>query len=187
MQKTITDTAILDLAESAPNMVEAAVAVTTGRLNLASPLEVRRRIVRGDATAIGYFRFELARQVAAALLWMDRHVQAVYDEQDAPEAEEALPAEPTLDQPLRLFVEVDVETPALSAAVDALSDALSRAIDSMTPRPPRRLIEAIVIDERNRRLLQPGRYGYRPAPLLLAAREAFDTVRECERELLTAD
>ena len=131
MQRTDTDTAVLDLAESAPNMIEAAVAVTTGRLNLASPLEVRRRIVRGDATAIGYFRFELGRQVAAALLWMDRHVRAVYDEQDVPAGDEVAPEEPTLDQPLRLYVEVDVQTPALGAAVEALSEALSRALDSV--------------------------------------------------------
>lgn len=176
MQHTEAYTAVLDLAESAPNMVDAAVAVTTGRMNLSSPLEVRRRIVRGDAAAVGYFRFELARQVAAALLWMDRQVRAVYEEPEVPAAEEVAPDLLALDDPLRLYVEVDIHTPALDAALDALSDALSQAIDSMTPRPSRRFIEAIIIDRHNHRLLQPGPYGYRPAPILLAAREQLSQV-----------
>lgn len=171
---------ILDLEGTARNMVDAAVAVTTGRLHLASPLEVRRRIVRGDATALTYFRHELARQVATTLLWIDRRVQAVYEEQDVPPGEEVVPEEPAIDQPLRLFIEVDVSSPALGAAVDALSDALSAAIDSMSPRRPRRMIDAIVVDARERqRFLRSSRDGYRPPPLLLAAREQIAAL-DCE-------
>ncbi|RIK41866.1 MAG: hypothetical protein DCC58_11870 [Chloroflexi bacterium] len=171
MQRTGESQSVLDLAESAPNMLEAAVAVTTGRLNLSSTLETRRRIVRGDSVAISYFRFELARQVAAALLWMDRQVRAVYEAPDELVAEEAAPEPPDLGAPLRIYIEVENHTPALDAAIDALSAALSLSLDAMTPYPPRRCIEALVINNHNRRLLQPGRYGYRPAPTLLAGRE----------------
>lgn len=171
MQRIGEPQSVLNLGESAPNMLAAAIAVTTGRLNLSSTLETRRRIVRGDSVAVSYFRFELARQVAAALLWMDRQVRAVYEEPDELVAEEVAPEPPDLGAPLRILIDVENHTPALDAAIDALSDALRLSLDAMTPYPPRRSIEALVINHHNKRLLQPGRYGYRPAPTLLAGRD----------------
>lgn len=161
----------VDLVDTASNMIDAAAAVVTGRHHLDSPRDVRARLLKGDALASSYFRFELSRQIASALLTMDPHVIAVYEDQDVPESEDVAPDEVTFEEPLRLFVEVEYETPALRAVIDALNEALSQAIGGLLPEPPRGYIEAIVVDERNRRLLRPRANGYRPAPILLAARE----------------
>ncbi len=162
----------VDLVETASNMIDAATAVVTGRLHLASPRDVRALLLQGDPRASSYFRYELARQVAAALLTMDPYVIAVYEDQDVPESAEVAPAEATLEEPLRLFVEVEYETPALRTVISALDEALGQAIGGLLPEPPRGSIEAIVVDERNRRLLRPRANGYRPAPVLLIARDA---------------
>jgi hypothetical protein len=162
----------LDLTEVAPNMIEAAVAVTTGRLGLDAVVETRRRLVTSDAEAIGYFRHALARQVAAMLLSLDPYVVAVYEDQDVPEAEE-LAAEPaTLFDPLRLFVHVELRTPALESVVRALNEALADAFGRDMARPLHGYVEATIVDERYSRWLRPRAGGYRPAPILLAEREA---------------
>jgi hypothetical protein len=173
MTMTLTNrtNATVDLVDTAGNMIDAAAAVVTGRLHLSSPQDVRTRLLKGDTLAITYFRFELARQVGSALLAMDPRVVAVYEEQDAPTGEEMAPEDASFTEPLRLFVEVDQKTPALSAVIDSLNEALSHAIGGLLPEPPHGYIEAIVIDERNSRLLRPRAWGHRPAPALLASRE----------------
>ncbi|HAX23856.1 MAG TPA: hypothetical protein DEU95_13215 [Chloroflexi bacterium] len=164
----------VDLVDTTSNMIDAAAAVVTGRLHLDSPRDVRARLLSGDALAISYFRFELSRQIASALLTMDPYVIAVYEEQDVPESEDVTPVEASFAEPLKLFVEVACKTPVLPAVIDALNEALSQAIGGLLPEPPRGYIEAIVVDEDNRRLLRPRAYGYHPAPILLAAREDTD-------------
>jgi hypothetical protein len=161
----------VDLEKTTLNAIDAAVAVTTGRLKLASPQEVRSRLFKGEPSAVAAFRFELARQVAAVLLWTDPYVKAVYEEQEIPPGEELWAEDATLAEPLRLFVEVEILTPALHAVINALNQSLSRAMGGLLPEPPRGYIYATVIDEPNHRLLKPRAYGYRPAPTLLAARD----------------
>jgi hypothetical protein len=161
----------VDLEETVRNMVDAAVAVTTGRLHLASPADVRCRLVAGDAAAVSYFRFELARQIAAALLWMDARVVAVYQEQDVPEGEELAPAEPTFGEPLRILVHVEYQTPALRAVLDALNEGLTQVIGGLLSEPHpghRGHIHATVIDDPDSPLLRSRAYGFRPPPTLLA-------------------
>ncbi|MCO5176238.1 MAG: hypothetical protein M9890_04580 [Thermomicrobiales bacterium] len=160
----------VDLVDTTNNMIDAATAVTTGRLHLSAARDTRARLLKGDALALGYFRFELGRQIAAALLSMDAHVIAVYEEQDVPEAEDVLPESVPLDEPLRLFIEVEHETPVLRTVIDALNEALSQTIGELLPQPSDGYIAAIVIDDHNRRLLRPHTNGYRPAPILLDSR-----------------
>jgi hypothetical protein len=161
----------VDLEETVHNMVDAAVAVTTGRMNLAVPTDVRQRLVAGDSAAVAYFRYELARQIAAALLWMDARVIAVYKEQPVPEGEEVAPPEATFREPLRILVQVEYQTPALHAVLDALNEALGQVLGGLFPDPlpgHQRFIHATVIDDPDSPLLKPRAYGYRPAPTLLA-------------------
>ena len=166
----------VDLEKTTLNAIDAAVAVTTGRLKLTSPQEVRSRLFNGDPTAVSAFRFELARQIAAVLLWTDPYVIAVYEEQEIPPGEELWAEDATLTEPLRLFVEVEILTPALHAVINALNQSLSRAMGGLLPEPPRGYIDATVIDERDHRLLKPRAYGYRPAPVMLAARDDEESV-----------
>jgi hypothetical protein len=165
-----------DLIETAARMIDAAVAVTTGRLHLSTVQEARRLLVHGDATAVGYFRFELARQFGAALLMMVPHVVAVFEDQDVPDAEEAIPADAPMSEPIRLFVQTDFASAALTALVDALNHALDAAISEALDRPPCGLFQVTIVDDRNSRILRARAYGFRPAPILLASRE--DTVTD---------
>ena len=161
----------VDLEKTAASAIDAAVAVVTGRLNLSSPQEVRQRLLKGDPTTVSYFKFELGHQIASVLLWADPHVVAVYEEQEVPPGEELWAEDATLAEPLRLFVDVEIQTQALQAVISALNGALSRAMGGLLPEPPRGYIDATIIDEHNQRLLRPRAGGYRPAPVLLAARE----------------
>jgi hypothetical protein len=176
MSLTNRTNATVDLVDTAGNMIDAAAAVVTGRLHLSSPQDVRTRLLKGDTLAIAYFRYELAIQVASALLAMDPHVIAVYEEQDVPASDDQPAEDATFTEPLRLFVEVENKTPALQAVIDSLNEALSHAVGGLLPEPPHGYIEAIVVDERNSRLLRPRAWGHRPAPALLASRE--ETVTE---------
>lgn len=160
----------VDLVDTTNNMIDAATAVTTGRLHLSAARDTRARLLTGDPLATGYFRFELGRQIAAALLSMDAHVIAVYEEQDVSEAEDTSPASASFDEPLRLFIEVEHETPVLRTVIDALNEALSQTIGELLPQRSSGYIEAIVIDDHNRRLLRPRTSGYHPAPILLDSR-----------------
>jgi hypothetical protein len=161
----------LDLVETASRMIDAAVAVTTGRLQRASVQETRQLLLRSDATALTYFRFELARQVAVMLVMMDPQVVAVFEDQDVPEAEEVAPPAPTLADPIRLIVHAEFETVALTALVRAVNDALSRAISDAFLQPPDRLVQTTIVDDRHNRLLRARAFGFRPAPIMLAARD----------------
>lgn len=163
--------ASVDLVETAVNMIDAAVAVTTGRLHCVSPQETRCRLVKNDPVAVSYFRFELARQVAVALVMMDPHVIAVFEDQDVPPGDELEPAEASLTEPLRLFIEVEFQTAALRTLIDSLNEALGQTIRDILPVPPRGMIDAIIVDDGNSRLLRARAFGYRPAPLLLASGE----------------
>ncbi len=161
----------LDLAEVTPHMVSAAVAVATGRMRLNNVTETRRRLIAGDADASMYFRFELARQVASLLLSLDSNVIAVHEEQDVPEAEECAPEQPTMFEPISLIARVELRTSALDAIVNALNDALSETIGRDLAPFPNGYLDIRVVTQREAHRLRPRAYGYRPAPLLLAARE----------------
>jgi hypothetical protein len=160
----------IDLTALTDRLIDAAAATTTGRLHADSPKEVRKRLVARDPLAIGYFRHELARQVAATILMLDPLVKAVHEEQDVPEAEEVTADERTLTDPLRLIVVVEFRTAALDALIRALNDALAETVQDVLPIPKRGMIETTITDDPDSRLLRPRAYGYHPAPLLLAER-----------------
>jgi hypothetical protein len=154
----------LDLGEKAQKMVEAAVAVTTGRLHLRSPREALDRLHTDDPAAVAYFRYELARQIAAALLMMDSQVIAVFEDGDV------LDGDPGLTGPMRLVIQVRHRTAALRMVIGALDQALGQAFAEMVSEPPSNLIEAIVVDSCNSRLLEVRRDGLRLLPRLLTHR-----------------
>jgi hypothetical protein len=160
----------LDLVEMVDHMVGAAAAVTTGRLSLADPADARFHIVRGDPDALAYFRFELARQVAGVLVWLEPQVTAVFEEQTAPPGEELEPEPPTHTEPLRLIVQVESEPPTLRSVIDALNEAFRQVMFDVLPLPPGGLLRAVIVDADMAHLLRASAYGYRPAPLLLASR-----------------
>jgi hypothetical protein len=166
----------LDLVEMADHMVGAAAAVTTGRLNLADPADARFHIVRGDPEALSYFRFELARQVAGVLVWLEPRVTAVFEEQPAPPSEELELEPPTHTEPLRLIVQVENEPPTLRSVIDALNEAFRQVVFDVLPLPPGGLVHATIVDAGMAHLLRPRANGYRPTPLLLASRA--DTLAE---------
>ena len=160
----------LDLVDTTQRMIDAAAAVTTGRLHLSSPTETRFLLVEGDQLAVSYFRHELARQIAGALLMMDPNVIAVFEDRDHPESEDLIPPEIAIAEPLRLFVHVKCRTAALSMVIEALNQALSQAFTDLLDEPPQDLIETIIVDDRDRRLLEVRIDGFYPEPVLLATR-----------------
>ena len=155
----------LDLVETSRKMVDAAVAVTTGRLNLATPDDALVQLRTSDRRAVTSFRFELARQIASALLMMDSNVTAVFEDRDGGGQ---IPF--ALDAPLRLCVRVRFQTAALHTVIEALDQALGQAITLVTRDQPARLIEAIIVDDRDNRLLNVGSARPGSAPVLLVQR-----------------
>jgi hypothetical protein len=166
----------VDLDKIARNMVETAVAVTTGRMQMTSPLDVRDCLLAGDTPTVNQFRAELTRQIAAAMLWIDPNVIAVYEEQDALAEADGVSNQGGLSdpQPIRILIEVESQTPALRAIIGALDEALCNAVGSLLPEPlcgVRGYLDAILIDTRNSRLLTPSAQRHRRAFGLLAARD----------------
>jgi hypothetical protein len=159
------------LQDVAANMVEAAVAVTAGKMHLESPRAAAGRLHRDHPVAVAYFRHELARQIASLLLQMSQVVEAVYEEQDVPESEELAPAALSLSQPIRLYVHVSLSTAGVHSLIEGLSAALGSAIAAHLRCSVSTVIDPVVVGQEQIRLLRPRAFGYRPAPLLLAARD----------------
>ena len=153
----------LDLVETAQKMLDAAVAVTTGRLHLTSPGQSVGLLGDGDRLAVYYFRIELARQISGALLMMDPRVVAVFEDRHAS-------GDIALDESIRLWVQVKYRTAALNTVIDALNQALGQAYSGMFDLSPANAIETIILDDRDSRLLQAGIARLSPAPILLAQR-----------------
>ncbi|MBX6341492.1 MAG: hypothetical protein IRY97_03465, partial [Thermomicrobiaceae bacterium] len=138
-------------------------------MRLGSQEEARSRLRQDDALAVGYFRFEMARQIATLLLRADELVLAVYEEQDVPESEE-LPAPPvSLRDPLRLYVLVERDTAALRSLIAALDRALAEALAAHFGAPMTSVLDALVVEAREAGRLGPRALGFRPAPALLVS------------------
>ncbi len=101
---------------------------------------------------------------------MDPHVIAVFEDQDVPVERDVVVAEVDLTGPLRFVVQVEHRTAALNMVIEALDQALRQAFTDILPEPPRRLIEAIVVDNRDSRLLDVRMDGFRSLPKLLTHR-----------------
>ncbi|HUG15618.1 MAG TPA: hypothetical protein VMM78_11455 [Thermomicrobiales bacterium] len=160
----------VDLVDKAERMIEAAVAVTTGRMNLSAPWQARALLIQGNEAAIGYFRHELGQQIGSALLMMDPRVVAVYEDLDMPDSEEEIVLAPELVDPLRVVVHVENESPAIVALVRAIGDGLAHALRDALPHQPREYIAATYVTDASSRRLMARSNGYRPAPALLAIR-----------------
>ncbi len=159
-----------DLALSAGNMVDGAIAVSAGRLHLEDPSQALTLLIEHDATALEYFRHELSHQIAMALMRFDGSVQAVYKEHELPEAEEFGTPQLRINDPLYLVVYSERETVALRSLICALDrslvDALSEHCGQMAPG----LINAEIINPAHARRVYASAGGFRPPPVKLVSR-----------------
>lgn len=169
----------IETSETAPNMIDAAIAVTAGKMHLASPDHALDALHRDDPIAVSYFRYELARQTAAALLRSDDLVAGVYEEQEVPAGEELAPSPAGLFAPLRLYVLVDYETAALRALIDALDHALCKALCKRFQRSIPSLLDLQIVDRSQAELLRPRAYGFRPSPALVMSRDSLQPDTPC--------
>lgn len=160
-----------EISTTAPNMIDAAVAVTAGKLGLASPEQALDALHREQPVALSYFRYQLARQAATTLLRSDDQVVAIYEEQSVPEAEDAASTPERLADPLRLYVLAEQDTAALRALIEALDGALVDAIWQRFQQPVAGLLDVVVVDRTRADLLRPRAYGYRPGPTLIIGRD----------------
>jgi hypothetical protein len=161
---------MLDIGKIAPKMLDAALAVTAGQLGAPSPAQAFCRLAAGDAAATTYFRYELARQIATALLMTDRNVVAVYEEQE-PVIEE-VGAEPlALFAPLRMLVRVRWETATLRPLLRDLNEALAAALRETFGRATARSIDAVIVSDDDAWLVEGRAMLHRPRPQPLASRD----------------
>ncbi|MDI3340040.1 MAG: hypothetical protein QJR03_05865 [Sphaerobacter sp.] len=168
-----------ELTATTPGMIDAAAAVTARRMHLPTPEAALERLRVNDPTALSYFRYELARQVGELLLRYDRHVVALYEEQEVPDGEELAPPEISLHDPLRVYVLVEHATHALDQLLAALDDALTEALAARFGRPAARCLHAVVVEEAQAALIRPRARGYRPRPALILSRETASATSAC--------
>lgn len=164
-----------DLAHLAPNMVSAAIAVTAGKMHLESPEDAAVQLQHDHPVAVAYFHHELARQIAALLLQMCGTIEAVYEEHIVPEGDELSPEASSLSKPARLYILVSFETAAARSLIHGIDHALTIALSAQIERQVNRVVDAIIVDDRRSSLLGARAMGYRPAPMLLASRDAMPT------------
>jgi hypothetical protein len=160
-----------DLHYSARQILSAAVAVATGRLNLDDPVIAEEQVCRGNSPAIEYVRHEIARQVAGLILRTDHNVIAVYEEHQLPEAEEMDTPEPGIADPINLVVYSQLETAALRSLIDAIDQAIAEALAERWGNVSPGVISAEIVDEARSKRLHVRANGFRPPPTLLVSRE----------------
>lgn len=145
------------------NMVDAALAVTTGLMQLPSPVETRSALGQGQSEVVSTFRHELARQVASSLLMVDDFVYAIY--------EERLDGNDDLTRPFRIWVVARYRSSTLYATIDNLNDALMDAISDIAGKRLPALIQSFIVDERDSYLLRGREFWSGNEPVLLASRQ----------------
>jgi hypothetical protein len=163
------DTRAIDLESIAPNMLDAALAVTAGRMNLATKAQAFCRLAAGESAATTYFRHELGRQVAMALLLIDPQVLEIYEEQDSV-IDEIGADPPVLFSPLRVLVRVCRQTAALRPVLDDLNGALCRAVSELLGRSLPRAVEFAVVADCDVWILAGRSHLHCAGPQLLAQR-----------------
>jgi hypothetical protein len=175
---------VQDLVTSARNMVNVAIAVTTGRLHLDTPEEALQRLLSNDTFALDYFRHELAHQVAMLLLQMDSSVITVYKEHEIPEAEELGTPDLRLTDPVHLVVYSRRETAALRSLTSALDQSLVDVLSSYCGQVAPGLLNIDIIDEAQARRVTASAGGFHPPPTELASRSSEGTGYFDETEAL---
>lgn len=160
--------AFLDLNTTVRKMIDAAVAVTTGQLGLSTTADTLTLLRQGEARAVTPFRRELAQQIAGAILMLDAHVDAVFEEQ--PRRGHSLPGN-DLYRPFRLWVVARLRTAILYERLDELNQSLVQAFSMFGDAAGPLLVETLVLDPRDGHLLRISQQGQHPVPRLLASRE----------------
>jgi hypothetical protein len=163
-------TRTVEIEKVAPKMLDAAFAVTAGRMQLPSAAQAFCKLAAGDAAATTYFLHELARQIAILLLMVDQNVLEVYEEQEAV-IEEIGADPPLLFAPLRLLVRVRWETATLRPVLDDVNATLRQALHESMGRPVTSFVNAVVIADSDAWILDGRHRLHRPSPELLAARD----------------
>jgi hypothetical protein len=173
-----------DLAVSARNMVDVAIAVTTGRMHLDDPSDARTMVFGNDAAALQYFRHELAHQVAMLLMRLDSSVVDVSLEHELPEAEEF--GTPNLDiaDPIRLIVQADRNSAALRSLISAIDTSLVDVLCAECGRIAPGLINVEIIDQAQARRFSSRAGGFRPPPTILVTRTSRGTGHSDETQAL---
>lgn len=159
-----------DLTRSTRNMVDGAIAVTTGRLHLDHPQDALERILANDLTALEYFRHELAHQVGMLLVRMDSDVATVYMEHELPEAEELGTPALRLTDPVHLVIRADRETAALRSLVRAIDSSIVDVLSEYCGRIAAGLILVDIIDQDQARRINASAGGFRPPATILVSR-----------------
>jgi hypothetical protein len=171
----VTTGTVQDLRASAKNMVDGAIAVTTGRLHLDRPADTLERIINNDSTALEYFRHELAHQIAVLLIQMDPSVGSVYKEHELPEAEELGTPMLNLGDPLFLVVYSRRETAALRSLASALDQSLVDVLSEFSGSIAPGLLHIDIIDEVRARRANARAGGFRPPPTKLVERSSKES------------
>jgi hypothetical protein len=164
-----------DLATSARNMVDGAIAVTTGRLHLDDPDDAFYRVLNNDEIALEYFRHELAHQVAMLLIRMDPRVIAVFKEHELPEAEEFGAPYLRFSDPVHLVVYSHRETAALRCLCNALDGSLVDVLSEYCGRIAPGLLHIDIINQAQARRVSASAGGFRPPPTMLVSRGSEGT------------
>lgn len=161
----------VDLIPAAENMVDVAVAVATGRLNLQNPDETRALLAGNDRAALEYFRHELAHQLSMLIMRTDTNVLAVYKEHEIPEAEEFGTPALSLADPLYLVVYSERETAALRSLISALDQVLAEVLSDRINTVRSGLIVVETVNPARSRSAIARARSFRPPPMLLVSRE----------------
>jgi hypothetical protein len=160
-----------NLDATARKMIDAAVAVTTGQVGLSSPAETMQRLQQREVHAVATFRRELARQIGGAIVMLDEHVDAVYDE---PMPVATGDQAPHPGRPYRLWIVARLRTGTLYERLEALNQSLVQAFALIDDSRASLLIETLVLDARDACLLNGGWQGQASVPQLLASRTPSD-------------
>ncbi len=160
-----------DLTLAATNMVDGAIAVTTGRLHLDNPAEAFMRVRDNDVTALEYFRYELAHQIAMLSSGMDPTINAVYLEHELPEAEELGTPALRVTDPVHLVVYSEHQTAALRSLFEAIDRSLVDVFEQRGINAAPGLITIDIIDQQEARRVSASAGGFRPPPVTLVLKD----------------
>ena len=136
-----------DVATAATNAITNALAFCARKMQLGDPAAVPGLLRQRNTTALNYFEYGLARELAEHIAALDDQVQAVYLYTPDATAEDVIfgDMKPTL---VHLVVRVQRKTNALISLLDSLDCALAQAYAEIIGVPEQEhLMDAHVLDE----------------------------------------
>lgn len=135
-------------AEAAESALADALSYAAQKMTLMGPQSVLDHLRVGDAAALGYFQYALARRLAAYLAGSDGEVRATYMYDDEATAEDFAFGDIQPVSLVHLLVWTRRKTEALYALVDALDRALAAAYAQRAGLPRvAHLLDAQLVDD----------------------------------------